>query len=469
MKLRANNILVCLFCLFTVNGLLAQEQEVMVLTNPSFEDIARASKQPRGWSDCGMPNESPPDTHPNAVPSESFGVDLPSFHKSTYLGLVIRDNETWEGVSQRLKKPLERGKCYEFRLHLARSKRYISQSRLTNTTANYSEPAKIRIWGGYGNCTKQELLDESAMVTNFDWKEYAFKFEPTMSHKFITIEAFYRTPSLFPYNGNVLVDNASPIKVIPCDQEPALLPIVTITKPKTEKYRVSRNVLNVKATVDNIHQKKDITVKLNGRKRSFRYDPNHKRVTAAVFLLEGNNRVEIIAKNSAGQASDKVILIYEAPITASKDPLPPTPKEQEKEKEDEPFVATNTPELNDIKKIKTGQVIRINKLYFDVDSYMVKSSAYGILDEVYQFLRRNPGVSVEIGGHTNNRCTTNFCDELSENRAKAVSSYLIKKGIPEYRIQYKGYGKRKPIATNNTPTGRKRNQRVEIKILSVSG
>jgi len=52
-------------------------------------------------------------------------------------------------------------------------------------------------------------------------------------------------------------------------------------------------------------------------------------------------------------------------------------------------------------------------------------------------------------------------------RAKAVANYLIKKGIKEKRVSFKGYGKRRPIATNATPSGRKKNQRVQIMITSV--
>ncbi|RMD97408.1 MAG: OmpA family protein, partial [Bacteroidetes bacterium] len=59
--------------------------------------------------------------------------------------------------------------------------------------------------------------------------------------------------------------------------------------------------------------------------------------------------------------------------------------------------------------------------------------------------------------------------KLSTERAKAVADYLILKGIDPERLKYKGYGKRQPIDTNRTAAGRKRNQRVEIKILSLNG
>ncbi|MBK8505662.1 MAG: hypothetical protein IPL46_27780 [Saprospiraceae bacterium] len=54
--------------------------------NPSFEDIARASLPPKGWIDCGFPNESPPDVQP----SGAWEVYRPAYHGYTYLGMVTR-------------------------------------------------------------------------------------------------------------------------------------------------------------------------------------------------------------------------------------------------------------------------------------------------------------------------------------------------------------------------------------------
>ena len=121
----------------------------------------------------------------------------------------------------------------------------------------------------------------------------------------------------------------------------------------------------------------------------------------------------------------------------------------------------------DAKKIKVGQVLRINNLYFQADSADITEKSKPVLDEIFEFLNNNPDIVVEIGGHTNNIPTTEYCDKLSTARAKNVAEYLIRRGIDKSRVSYKGYGKRKPIASNSTAAGRKRNQRVEMKILSI--
>ncbi len=118
--------------------------------------------------------------------------------------------------------------------------------------------------------------------------------------------------------------------------------------------------------------------------------------------------------------------------------------------------------------LKTGQAVRMEQLQFDADSVVLKPEFYPLLDELYDFLDENPAVVVEIGGHTNSLPPDEVCDRLSTARAKAVADYLISKGILEKRVFHKGYGKRQPIASNTTPEGRRRNQRVEVKILQLT-
>jgi len=121
-----------------------------------------------------------------------------------------------------------------------------------------------------------------------------------------------------------------------------------------------------------------------------------------------------------------------------------------------------------IDKIEVGQTLRINNLYFEADSSIVTEISHEVLNEVYDFLNENGKVVIEIGGHTNNNPTHAYSDKLSSARAENVAIYLYEKGISKERISFKGYGKRKPIATNNSLSGRKKNQRVEIKILAIN-
>ncbi len=362
------------------------QDEPIRLVNPSFEgspgEGGNSGKLPDGWYDCGFPGESPPDVHPKDGEG-AFQVTKEAAHGKTYVGLVVRDNDTWEMVSQRLSSPLQTGKCYEFSMSLARSEIYVSPSRVNNQPMNYATPAKLRIWGGTSYCSRMELLAESALVVNTRWLGYNFRFEPKQNITYLVFEAFYKTPTPFPYNGNLLLDNASDILPVPC----------TITTPE-------------------------------------------------------------------------VAAIDDKPKPGPKPPTPAKPKTDTPVVKKPPVILK---ELEDPTKLTKGQTIRIDQLYFPADSSTITKSSLPVLTEVYNFLSSNPNVVVEIGGHTNGTPAHEYCDRLSTERAKAIVDYLASKGITRKRLQYKGYGKRNPIDTNSTPTGRKRNQRVEIKILSVTG
>lgn len=112
--------------------------------------------------------------------------------------------------------------------------------------------------------------------------------------------------------------------------------------------------------------------------------------------------------------------------------------------------------------LRKGEKIILDNLYFDANKSIIKPESFEELNRLYDFLKANPGTTIEIGGHTNGLCSETYCEKLSLNRANAVREYLITKGIDGLRITTFGYGSKQPIDTNSTPEGRKRNQRVEI-------
>jgi len=199
---------------FTVSAQL--EETPISLRNPSFEDLARNSSTPRGWTNCGAPGESPPDVHPD--PEFLFRVGTKAQHGNTILGMVTRDTETWESVGQQLTEPLTAGQCYQFDIQLARSLTYMSLSRVTKQPANYIQPVKLRVWGGYSVCDKAQLLGQSELISNSDWANYNLRLKAEAGYTHIILEAYYQEAMMFPYNGNLLLDNAQPLRLIECDQ-----------------------------------------------------------------------------------------------------------------------------------------------------------------------------------------------------------------------------------------------------------
>ena len=88
------------------------------------------------------------------------------------------------------------------------------------------------------------------------------------------------------------------------------------------------------------------------------------------------------------------------------------------------------------------------------------------LDLIVEALNKNPKLTVEIDGHTDNVGDKAKNLILSQERAKAVEAYVEKKGVDTKRIESVGFGDSKPVGDNNTDAGRQLNRRIEFKILS---
>ncbi len=109
----------------------------------------------------------------------------------------------------------------------------------------------------------------------------------------------------------------------------------------------------------------------------------------------------------------------------------------------------------------------LEKVYFATGRSTIARRSYKLLDNVAAVLKSHQEISaVQIQGHTDDRGRAQSNLRLSENRAKAVRRYLIKRGIEGRRLSAKGYGEAEPIAPNKTKAGRAENRRVEFKILS---
>ena len=109
----------------------------------------------------------------------------------------------------------------------------------------------------------------------------------------------------------------------------------------------------------------------------------------------------------------------------------------------------------------------INNLFFKKGSYTLSRESNAELNRLTKLLKNYPGLKIEIGGHTDNTGSEKANMDLSKNRARAVMDYLIEKGMPRQSIKAVGYGQSKPIASNNTAEGKKKNRRVELTIVEI--
>lgn len=119
-----------------------------------------------------------------------------------------------------------------------------------------------------------------------------------------------------------------------------------------------------------------------------------------------------------------------------------------------------------LEPIEVGAKMILKNIFFEFGKSTLKPESYIQLDNVMLLMKSNPGVRIEISGHTDNVGSAKANQKLSEDRAKAVVDYLISRGVDMIRMEYKGYGFSQPVAPNNTPDGRAQNRRVEFKIIS---
>ncbi|MCC6001257.1 MAG: OmpA family protein [Pararhodobacter sp.] len=115
----------------------------------------------------------------------------------------------------------------------------------------------------------------------------------------------------------------------------------------------------------------------------------------------------------------------------------------------------------------TGSDLRVvlpESVTFRTGSSVVDPGFRPALRSVSESLRRHPGTSVLVIGHTDNVGGAAYNNQLSQDRAMAVARELIASGTSGSRIQVSGRGFREPIASNATAAGRAENRRVEIVI-----
>ena len=113
---------------------------------------------------------------------------------------------------------------------------------------------------------------------------------------------------------------------------------------------------------------------------------------------------------------------------------------------------------------KSGETFVLPHVQFEQSSYTLLPESSAELDQLMAALKENPHWHIDVAGHTDNIGDPRLNLALSENRAKVVSTYLIRHGIADDRLTAKGYGGTRPIADNTIETERRKNRRVEITI-----
>ena len=168
----------------------------------------------------------------------------------------------------------------------------------------------------------------------------------------------------------------------------------------------------------------------------------------------------LATSSSLGSFIERVFLAKSAPKPA---PIAAAPKPLDSDKDGVPDNLDQCPNTPLGATVDTrGCWTYAAKVLFDLNSAVVRSEAYPMLNDSVLILKKNPDLKVEIDGHADSTGAPEYNMTLSEKRAQAVKDFFVSRGIDAGRLTTKGFGITKPVASNKTKEGRAKNRRVEL-------
>jgi len=160
-----------------------------------------------------------------------------------------------------------------------------------------------------------------------------------------------------------------------------------------------------------------------------------------------------ICTPSASYSAPLLNCAMPAPVAEIKPP-PPAPEP--------PPPAPEPPKV----EVKEDKLDLTETVQFEVDSSRLLPQSEKLLDEVASQLQSHPDIAkIRVEGHTDSTANKKHNQKLSEERAAAVKTYLVGKGVEDKRLVTKGFGEDKPVADNKTEEGRFKNRRVDFVIM----
>ena len=145
---------------------------------------------------------------------------------------------------------------------------------------------------------------------------------------------------------------------------------------------------------------------------------------------------------------------------ACKKPAPPPPPPP-------PPVVEPEPEPEKTEEEVVEVIIRnFERVHFDYDSSNLSSQSKSALETNAGLMQDFPNIRVEIQGHADERGTTDYNLALGQKRARAISDYLSRMGVPDSRLSVVSYGEERPISSDSDEVAWSQNRRAEFRLLS---
>ena len=331
-------------CILAWGSPLFVHAQSITLQNPSFEETPGPATVPRAWIYRGFPNETPPDIlpfransyYPDTIGGQlvftaskwNYGVSLPAYAGKTYLGMVTRDNKTWESLSQLLSPSLYPDTCYRFTLYLASSPHYHSISRSNGQPTNYNTPTRLAVSSLSQTGEIIELLGVTSLVDHPNWLPYTLILHPKKEVEQIQLSAWHQTNTVA--SGNLLIDAIQPLTACSCRllSEAPDIDTLSFTVPETRQQReaiITRTNLCVSIRQRTITIERS-TFRIKGQKRAVFDHPDWYAAKAIVrkypkewvFIIHSSSKqtyrkVKKWIKNELPSVSQHLICIHSIP------------------------------------------------------------------------------------------------------------------------------------------------------------
>ena len=186
----------------------------------------------------------------------------------------------------------------------------------------------------------------------------------------------------------------------------------------------------------------------------------------ALLLIEDLNSGELIASNKSNELSGEYLVVLPSgrdySVSVSADGFFFYSQSFELPKDTAYAEITNNIALEPIKK---GTKVVLNNIFFETGKAELKPISYVELSKAVELMKNNPGMKIEVGGHTDSQGADATNLALSQKRAQAVVDYMVLAGVENGRLIAKGYGESQPIEDNATKEGRAANRRTEFVIV----
>ncbi len=170
-------------------------------------------------------------------------------------------------------------------------------------------------------------------------------------------------------------------------------------------------------------------------------------------------------RNLLGMATVAVLLSFTACKSRKQAQAPAFPPAKQTEQTQETPPPAPTPAPAPTAAPAAAPDYNFKNIQFEFNSVVLKTGAYELLEKAATEMKKDDNAQFVLNGHSSEEGSSTHNMSLSIDRANAVKTYLINAGIASSRVEVKGFGETKPVASNNTETGRELNRRVEIKLV----